>query len=391
MEVLINGRFATQPLTGVQRVAHEITQAIDRLLDEPSFRTLRVRLVVPAGTRLPYALRNIILTHSGGGAGNWWEQAILPRHIGKAILLCLGNSAPISSLLRRQPTMVMLHDQAYRQFPDDYSFGYRLAHHFIESLILRRSDIVLSVSEAERTVLLSNNKINGQVMVAPNGSWIHDTVAPAIRSGPPSEGYGLYIGSFTRRKNIEAVMATAIALARQRRRPFRFVGPPNPMSYAEAAAVPEDVKDLIRFDGYVADHELAELYHGADFLLYPSFYEASGLPPSEAMTFGCPVILSDLPVMRERCGVAALYCAPSDHQAIIAAACRILDEPELARSLSSLGRDQAATFTWEGQAKIILDVATTIKIAPTPKARSPLIRWRASEARQATVRRPAAK
>lgn len=357
MNIIINGRFTAQPVTGVQRVSYEITHAVDRLLALPRYSGIQARLVVPEEADVSGLMfSNVRIQKTGGASGHLWEQLVLPRHVGDGTLLCLGNSAPVASLLGRSPVVVMLHDQAYRLFPNDYSLGYRLGHGVTERLILARAATVLSVSESERTMLLRTNKVRSRIIVAPNGSWLNDgAAASSPRLDPPRDGYGLYVGSFSERKNVGAVLATAITLATDRGRRFRFVGPRNAMSMALEASVPEALRPLITFDGYIADSELQALYHGADFLMYPSFYEASGLPPSEAMTFGCPVILSDLPVMRERCGNAALYCAPSDHAAILSAACRILDEPGLSKALTRRGYARAATFTWKAQATIILD------------------------------------
>ena len=359
MKIVINGRFTAQPATGVQRVSHEITHALDRLLARPAYRHMRVRLVVPreAGTGLSFD--RVAVELAAGGTGHAWEQLVLPRYVRDGTLLCLGNSAPVETLLRGAPVAVMLHDQAYRLFPRDYSRSYRVFHGAIERLILRYASLVISVSETERRTLLATNRVKCPIIVAPNGSWMRDRpVTIADRRPPTPDSYGLYVGSFSERKNVEAVLATAVALARTRGRPFRFVGPANAMTATIRTMVPADVRHLIRFDGYLPDAALADLYDHADFLLYPSFYEASGLPPSEAMTFGCPVILSDLPVLRERCGDAAVYCDPHDHAAFIAAACCILDDPAAGREMSRRGRERVQALTWERQAEIILDGLT---------------------------------
>ncbi|MBK8151402.1 MAG: glycosyltransferase [Acidobacteria bacterium] len=46
--------------------------------------------------------------------------------------------------------------------------------------------------------------------------------------------------------------------------------------------------------GYVSDGELRALYEHAACFIYPSLYEGFGLPPLEAMTCGCPVIVSSV-------------------------------------------------------------------------------------------------
>lgn len=55
----------------------------------------------------------------------------------------------------------------------------------------------------------------------------------------------------------------------------------------------------VYFPGEVSDAELASWYSHADLLLFPSAAEGFGLPPLEALSYGCPVLASDLPVLRE--------------------------------------------------------------------------------------------
>jgi glycosyltransferase involved in cell wall biosynthesis len=144
-------------------------------------------------------------------------------------------------------------------------------------------------------------------------------------------------------------------MARSRGRRFVFVGPVTAQVEALQADLPDDVRPLIAFRGHVPDSAMPDLYRGAAYLLYPSFYEASGLPPTEAMAFGCPVVTSDLPVLHERCGTAALYCDPADHDAIIDTVGQLLDDPVLHATLAEQGRVRAGLFTWRSQAVQILE------------------------------------
>lgn len=362
LDLAINGRFLSQRATGVQRVAREFTRALDRLLGEGLYPHLHVRLVAQADPDTDAAVRALELAHivverAGGAGGHLWEQAVLPFHVGDAALLCLGNTAPLLSLMGRGRVGVMLHDQAYRLFPGDYSRGYRMLHGVIGVALLRRAAVLFLVSETERrTIAARCRPARSRMTVTPNGSWIDDAPAPA-RSASERDGprYGLYVGSFTGRKNIEAVLAVAIALARDRGEHFRFVGPENAAARDLQARIPAALSSHIRFLGYVPNEALPALYGGAAYLLYPSFYEASGLPPSEAMAFGCPVVVSDLPVLHERCGDAAIYCDPHDTGSIERAILQILDDPNAAATLAAKGRARAELFTWRGQARAIVE------------------------------------
>ena len=144
-----------------------------------------------------------------------------------------------------------------------------------------------------------------------------------------------------------------------RSRGFRFVvvGDTSKSLAASMPDIPHDVASKITFVGAVDDPAvLASYYRQATCLLFASLYESSGLPPIEAMACGCPVVASNIPALRERCGDAAIYCDPQDVQSIAAETERVMDDVALRRSLQELGRQRAATFTWEHCARQTLDV-----------------------------------
>jgi glycosyltransferase involved in cell wall biosynthesis len=57
---------------------------------------------------------------------------------------------------------------------------------------------------------------------------------------------------------------------------------------------------------------LAAVYRRAALLLHTADAEGFGLPIVEAMACGCPVVASDIPVLREVGGAAATYCRVAD-------------------------------------------------------------------------------
>jgi glycosyltransferase involved in cell wall biosynthesis len=110
-------------------------------------------------------------------------------------------------------------------------------------------------------------------------------------------------------------------------------------------------------DVIVALHDLtrqaiASLYRRAALVLVPSEAEGFGLPVIEALACGAVVVASDLPVLREVGGEAAVFCPVGDVPAWVEAAQCLLDQPHSAPPRAArLAR--AASFTWAAHARII--------------------------------------
>jgi glycosyltransferase involved in cell wall biosynthesis len=359
MRLAINGRFLSQKITGVQRVAREFTRALDSLLVDGLLPGVEARLLVPPNADLhALPLRAISVDVLEGARGHVWEQLVLPRHVGDDWLLNLGNTAPLLSLGLRKRAAVMIHDVSYRLFPSAYALHYRLLHGFMDRVVMHFAQTIFTVSDSERTVLLNFYPAAGQrTFTARNGGWPGDEQAAAGNVQRAQNEYGLYVGSLSRRKNIDGVVRAAIHLARTRGMAFKIVGAPSAILAHIDLNIPADITSLIAFHGQIESvEELAELYRNAAFLLFPSFFEACPLPPVEAMAQNCPVIASDIPSLRERCGGAALYCNPLDETSIIDAVERVLDEHGLANALREEGRRIVDALSWRGQARAIIDI-----------------------------------
>ena len=108
--------------------------------------------------------------------------------------------------------------------------------------------------------------------------------------------------------------------------------------------------------GRVEDTDVQYLYNSAQMLVYPSFYEGFGLPPLEAMTCGTPVIVSNIKVMPEIVGDAALLIDPHDEESLAIAIDRILRDEEFRQEMVVKGFARAKKFSWDKAAEETLAV-----------------------------------
>jgi len=357
IELAINGRFLAQKTTGVQRVAREITREIDAIISEGGSGFSGRLLCQPHADLDGLDLKSLKVVQVPGVRGHAWEQTSLPFAAAGAHLLCLGNSAPVVSLATSRSVAVLIHDLSYRLFPNAYRPTYWLAHSMLMPLMLRRANPTITVSESERQQLMMvGGGKKTPIVVAQNGGW-----RDRPSDGPPPEdlpepGYLLYVGALSHRKNLAGLIQAARRLVVEDGMRFVIVGSTANIHAHVSLDLPDDVRGKIIMLGHIEDTaRLAEIYRRARCLVFPSFYEASPLPPLEAMHFGCPVVVSKIPSLVERCADAAEYCEAENTDSIVEAVRRVTHNPKREAELIRLGLERAAQFSWRAQANTILD------------------------------------
>ena len=359
--IVINGRFLTQGITGVQRYQHELLHAFDHIAAQRD--DLQFELVAPRGNYPRPPLERIGFRQHGRLTGHAWEQLELPRVAKGAVLFCGGNSAPLATALSGNKLVVTVHDLSYRYFPEAYSAAYRWWYEAITPVLMRRADAIVTVSNSEKSSMLYLYPDSVDRLHAVQNGGLPITHAGPLPETEIEGEYLLYVGSLSRRKNFPNLLRAAIRLVSHRDLKFIFVGGTDAALEAVEVDVPRAIRDRIVMLGQVNDTQrLIGLYSGARAFVFPSSYEASPLPPIEAMACGLPVICSDIPSLRERCGEAAHYCDANDVEGIQRAVELVLDDKQLADDLRNRGFVQAAQFDWLNCAtktlKIIEQVAS---------------------------------
>jgi glycosyltransferase involved in cell wall biosynthesis len=98
--------------------------------------------------------------------------------------------------------------------------------------------------------------------------------------------------------------------------------------------------------------ELAHLYRTASLVLVTSEAEGFGLPVAEALAAGAIVLATDIPVLREVGGPAALYAPVADIQSWTQQAAQLLKNPTLAPDPTTRST-WARRYSWQSHAAII--------------------------------------
>lgn len=343
---VINGRFLTQPLTGVQRYAREVVAAMDRLLAEghPLGRGLRLELVTPPGAPLMTGLAEIGQRPAGRLSGHLWEQVSLPLAAPRRVVnLC--NTAPLMG----RDAIVCIHDTNVFDFPVSYSPRFRMLYGVLIPRLARRTRFLATVSDYSAGRIAAVARRRGTIAVLPNGhEHVHAWRAPQTGrvDGAAASDTIILLGSRAPHKNMDLLIGLAGRLADQGFR-LMVVGGLDAGVFRQAGGrLPVGVT----LAGRVDDDALAALLGQALCLAFPSYVEGFGLPVLEALALGCPVVSSDRASLPEVGGDAVLYADPDSPDAWLAAFSRLRADGALRAALIERGRERARRFSWRRSA-----------------------------------------
>ncbi|MBB4862878.1 glycosyltransferase involved in cell wall biosynthesis [Pseudomonas nitritireducens] len=335
--IVINARFLTQPLSGVQRFAEQISLSLARLRSD-------LRFVAPPGEILrPEIARQLGVEQVGRHQGHLWEQLDLPLWLarqGRPLLVSLCSTAPLA--YRRQ--LATHHDITYVRHPQSFSWKFRALYRVMIPLMLRRSLALISVSEFSRQEIASHYGLATQ-RIHVIGNAVSAEFCPGVETAESGRPYVLAVSSPAPHKNF-ARLVEAFGLLADLDVELRIVGAAN-RSFADAA-LPQGAQDeRVRWLGRLDDDQLIEQYRHAAAFAFPSLYEGFGIPPLEAQACGCPVVAASSASIPEVLGNSVLYFDPYDPAGMAAALRRVLLDHQLRAELRQLGQDNVLRYSWD--------------------------------------------
>ncbi|EIT7143535.1 glycosyltransferase family 4 protein [Vibrio vulnificus] len=327
MKIYVNGRFLTQRFTGVQKFAYQQLLKV--------CESYEVTLLVPKNANLdllPPDLNVEILT-IGQFSGHAWEQIDLYLYLKRnrnPPLLSFSGLAPIFY----RNSIFTIHDISFKINKMWFSTYYSLWYGFSYFIMTKLCQRVLTVSHFSKDEILKFYPgLNGKISVVYNEI---PQIKQNLSKVEVSKPYVLLVSSLDPRKNI-----------------LKFVE-----SFAEASFINIDLyiagggsasfskmnyvqkSDNIKVLGYVSDQRLNELYSNAKLFVYPSLYEGFGLPPVEALSYRCPILVSDIGSLREVCGDYDFYFDPKSKLSIKEKLIDVLSSEEKLNYISSIADSQ---------------------------------------------------
>ena len=321
-DVVVNGRFLSRRVTGVERYGREILSVI--------------------GSR-----SRVEETRLNGIAGHAWEQFILPAKIHpNSMLWSPANTGPLA--VRNQA--LTIHDLSPLEHPEWFRASFATWYRLLLPLLTKHVCIIFTPSEYMKKKIIKRFGVDN-VTVTPNGVDTSVFHPDAIQTRYEIAGkYILFVGSIQPRKNLARLIATwheikdefkdiSLVIAGDAGRVFR------------AEQFFEDKQ--IRFLSHIPDADLPGLYARAELFVLPSLDEGFGVPVLEAMACGTPVLVSNAGALPEVAGDAAVIFDVANPAELTASLKCCLQNNALRLSLKEKGLARAKNFSWQHPAELI--------------------------------------
>lgn len=231
------------------------------------------------------------------------------------------------------------------------NLGYRLV---VRSAV-KRAERIIAVSEFTKKEILKFYRLNpekvkvvyeGLTKLGQNNEKNDDK--EALLRYNITKPFILYVGNAYPHKNLEFLLWSFKVLAEKWPGQLVLAGKKDYFyNRLENYSRELNLGDRCLFLGYIPDEDLAALYRSAEVYIFPSLYEGFGLPPLEAMSWGLPVLNSDIPCLREVCGEASEYFDPAAEASLVGKVRLLLNNQERREELRRFGFKQVEKYRWE--------------------------------------------
>jgi glycosyltransferase involved in cell wall biosynthesis len=361
MRIGVDARLLSVPLMGIGRYTAEMVRALKRQQAELCLYTVGKpresdwedkRTSVRVSAWRHRVLRML------------WSQSLLPYWAGRDdVDVFWGTTHRIPRLLpSRVARVVTIHDLVWRHAGETMRPLSRLMEQWLMPQTVSIADRVIADSASTAADLEAEfPQMRGRVRVVHLGP----TTMPqphgrkSLQALGINRSYLLFVGTLEPRKNLERLLEAFGGIPQHLKDRYQLV-----IAGGDGWGnidLPSLVRRLglehsVCVTGFVTDEQLASLYAHAYLLAMPSLYEGFGLPLLEAMSFGVPVLTSNISSLPEVAGDAAILVNPLDVGSIVAGLTQALTNNTMHAALSANAKERAKLFSWDKAATEVREI-----------------------------------
>jgi len=240
----------------------------------------------------------------------------------------------------------------------------RIAYKFVISSAVKRSSKILVPSNFVKDEIIKYYKISPPKIIVTYEAAEEEYFVNRQRSSVKGQVSLLYVGNAYPHKNLPRLLDAFKILTTHYSLPATHLVLVCPRDIfwqrLEGEIKARNLEGKVRLIGYMRVGELAKLFANASTYVFPSLSEGFGIPGLNAMAAGLPVVCSDIPVLHEVYGEAAIYFNPHDPKDIAKKIKKALTDNQFREKLIDSGYKQVNKFSWQRMARETLKVYESV-------------------------------
>lgn len=359
------GRYVSQLLSNLEKIDSQNDYTV--YLKRSNFESYR-----PQNPRFKKKLADF---HWYGLA----EQVVFPLRLYRERFDLVHFTQVNVPLLYFRPFIVTIHDLILHEFSTErgnflrrllYRLK-RLPYFLVFAKAVYSSRKIIAPSQTTKDDLLRRYRVNPEKVIVTYESVDHYPSSPGVKARIETlEKYGivkpylLCLASFYPHKNIRRLVGAFKLLKTEGMFSGQLVlvGKESDFSKLLRSSLEREKIAEVVFpgavnpQGYLPDAEVEVILANAFIYVQPALKEGFGLPPVEAMVFGVPTAVSEIPSLHEMCGSAALYFDPIDAADMSQQLKLLIESADLRQELVSKGYENIKRFSWRKMAEQTLEV-----------------------------------
>ncbi|MCX6782656.1 MAG: glycosyltransferase family 1 protein [Candidatus Levybacteria bacterium] len=237
--------------------------------------------------------------------------------------------------------------------PRWFYFIKKIGYHVVLWMSVKRSRNILTLSQDSKLEIINHYHADpDKITVTYESGKLEDSridfSGKEFEQMKKLQPYILYVGNAHPHKNVEMLISATKKLKQKRNIRLVLVGNdqffyPKLIDFIAS----KNAQSYVSVIGSVPNEAIAAWYHFAEALVTASKMEGFGIPPLEAMSVGCPVIVSNIPVFHEVYGDAAVFFDHTDSIDIAQKIDTTLSSKILLKTLIEKGYKKSKEYSWE--------------------------------------------
>jgi glycosyltransferase involved in cell wall biosynthesis len=271
----------------------------------------------------------------------------------------------IVPLVRNCKFIVTVHDVIFNEYPDEFSWWYRVSKNFLFKVSALRSDIVTTVSQYSKKSIGKYLRVpEKNITVTPNGvnlrffdNYDKKSAEDYIFSKFGFNKYILYVSRIEPRKNHVALIKSYLEL-----KLYQYGYHLALLGYKSIRVkefdtilenMPADIRQFIFVSSEVDDEDLLSFYRAASFFVYPSKAEGFGIPPLEAGALKIPVICSNSSAMSDFTFFGEYHFDPYNYEELNKKMLKMVSNPPDDHYLTNVAMAIRRQYSWNESAETL--------------------------------------